>query len=92
MFHLNNVAASIKNEEDAAVSNIDWTFTISGELLGITIESNGAISSLAKGASAVIASGDVKFTFGTKIIHIVAKVGSESFSETFSCFVLGKFI
>jgi hypothetical protein len=92
MFYLTNVAASIKNAGDAAVTDVDWTFTISGGLFGKTIENDGTIASLAKSASTVIVSDDVKFTFGTRTIDIVAKVGSESFSETFSCFVLGRFI
>ena len=92
MFYLKNIAASIKNAGDATVTNIDWTLTISGGLLGKTIESSGTIALLAKDTSTVIESGDVKFIFGMRTIDIVATVGVETFSETFSCLVLGQFI
>jgi hypothetical protein len=92
MYHVKNVDGYIRNAGEASVTNVEWTLTISGGLLGGPIESHGTIPSIASGAAQYITSNDIKFEFGKRTINIFVKVDNKEFSETFSCFILGRFV
>ena len=93
-FNYKSFESEIINDDDENLSNISWSVSITGGILGlINISDSGVVDSLSKGSEEP-ASIDINNIFGLGEINIKinAEIDSQIFTKEFSGFKIGKII
>ena len=92
-FDFGKISVFVKNLDDDAISDIEWSVSVKGGILGrMNISSNGVIETLDPGMSEKITTGfnSIVKRFGKVTIDVEIKIGSASFTKTFYGFVFGR--
>jgi len=100
-FGIGRICAEIENEEETAFTNVSYTISMTGGLLGrVNVSHNCTIEELAAGAteqictsSTMFGAGSVKlFCFGRVNGEVEIIAGGETYPYEFSGFVIGKLV
>lgn len=99
-FGIGRIGATVVNDDDVALYDIDWEISLTGGILGrVDVSNSGTIEELAVGGSQVIytggmmGAGSIKLTnFGKVNGEATATVGDTTKTVTFHGFVIGKLV